>query len=98
MLRTTEDVVEIRRWAEAHGAHPCRDEATGRLQLAFAGDPCSAQEVGWDEFESTFLVWRDVFVYDDSPGARRLFVGSVEEAHRFVEACVTRSLGASPQP
>ncbi len=98
MLRTTEDVVEIRRWAEAHGAHPCRDESTGRLQLAFTGDPCSAQEVGWDEFESTFLVWREVFVYDDAPGACRAFVGPVDEAHRFVEACVINGLSASAQP
>ena len=85
MLRGTEDVVEIRRWAEGRGARPCRDLQTGRLGLAFPGDPGAAAEVGWDEFEVTFLVMHCVFVYDDAPGARRMFVGDVDEAYRFVE-------------
>jgi hypothetical protein len=85
MLRTTQDIVELRHWAEARGAQPCRDEASGRLGLALPGQPCSAREVGWDEFEPTFMLSRCVFVYDDAPGARRFFVGGAEEAHAYVE-------------
>ena len=85
MLRATEDVVEIRRWAEGRGARPCRDQQTGRLGIAFPGEPCAAADVDWAEFEVTFLTKRDVFVYDDAPGARRVFVGDVDEAYRFVE-------------
>jgi hypothetical protein len=96
MLRTTEDVVEIRHWAEAHGARPCRDEGSGRLVLALPGDPCAAREVGWDEFETTFLAWHDVFVYDDAPGVRRFFVGPIEEAHRFVSAFVAAAGASAP--
>jgi hypothetical protein len=84
MLRVTQDVLEIRRWAEAHDASPCRDEASGRLLLALAGEPCAAMDVGWDEFEATFLATRSVCVYDDSPGVRRVFVGGPDEARRFV--------------
>jgi hypothetical protein len=85
MLRGTEDVVEIRHWAEGRGARPCRDERSGRLGLAFPGEPCAAAEVGWDEFEVTFLITHCVFVYDDAPGGRRAFVGGVDEAYQFVE-------------
>ncbi len=97
MLRTTQDIVELRHWAEARGARPCRDPADGRLGLAVPGMPCTAQEVGWDEFEPTFAVTHAVFVYDDAPGARRCFVGSMDDAHAFV----TRECGAAgyaPQP
>ena len=45
MLRTTQDVVEIRRWAEARGGRPCRDEADGRLVIVMPGEPCGAREV-----------------------------------------------------
>lgn len=86
MLRATEDVVEIRHWAEGRDARPCRDRKTGRLGLAFPGEPCIAAEVGWAEFEATFVNQRCVFVYDDAPGACRVFVGDVDEAYRFVEA------------
>ncbi len=86
MLRSSEDVVEIRRWAECRGARPGRDAASGRLRLAFPGEPCDACEIGWDEFEVTLLVSRAVFVYDDAPGATRVFVGSRDEAHRFIAA------------
>lgn len=83
MFRTTQDVVEIRRWAEAHGARPCRDERTGRLVLAFP-DQGGGCDVGWDEFEPTFLANHDVLVYDDAPGHARCFIGPVGEARAFV--------------
>jgi hypothetical protein len=89
MLRSTEDVVEIRRWAEGRGARPSRVEGSGRLGLAFPGEPSAAAEVGWDEFEVTFLLTHSVCVYDDAPGGHRAFVGGVEEAYRFVEREVT---------
>jgi hypothetical protein len=89
MLRATEDVVEIRRWAEGRGARPSRDGGSGLPGLAFPGEPSAAAEVGWDEFEVTFLLMRCVCVYDDAPGGHRAFVGGVEEAYRFVEGKVT---------
>lgn len=92
MLRVTEDVVEMRRWAEAHGARPCRDAASGRIRFAMADDPC-AIPVGWDEFEPVFCAGRCVFVYDDAPGTPRFFVGGAEEARRFV---ASERAGASP--
>ncbi len=82
MLRVTRDVVEIRRWAELRGGRPCRDEATGRLVIAFEGDKCVVP-VGWDEFEPAFCTGRFVFVYEDTPGVRRTFIGAPEEAERF---------------
>jgi hypothetical protein len=92
MMRVTQDVLELRRWAEAHGARPCREEATGRIVLAFLEDR-SAIAVGWDEFEPAFCAGRCVFVYDDAPGSRRCFVGGIEEAHAFV---ATSRGGAHP--
>jgi hypothetical protein len=83
VFRTTQDVVEIRRWAEAHGARPCRDEHTGRLGLALPGEGKEC-DVGWDEFEPTFLMSHDVFVYDDAPGRARCFVGPASEARDFL--------------
>ena len=83
MLRTTSDVMELRRWAEARGGRPCRDPASGRLEIAFPGDPC-AIDVGWDELEPAFMWARSVFVYDDAPGARRSFIGAADEAHAFL--------------
>ncbi len=83
MLRVTDDVLELRRWAEARGGRPCRDAATGRLRIAFVDDPCSVG-VGWDEFEPAFCAGRCVFVYDDAPDARRHFVGPMEEAQAFL--------------
>ncbi len=84
MLRVTDDVLELRRWAEARGGRPCRDAADGRLRVAFPpGDAC-AVDVGWDEFEPAFCAARCVFVYDDAPGARRHFVGPMDEAHAFI--------------
>ncbi len=86
MLRTTQDVVEIRHWAQARGARPCRDPESGRIALALPGAPCRGEPVGWEEFEPTFMWNHDVFVYDDAPGARRWFIGSIEDAHAYVEA------------
>ncbi len=73
----------MRRWAEAHGARPCRDDRTGRLIIALPGEG-GACGVGWDEFEPAFLTGRDVFVYDDAPGHARCFVGSAEDAQAFI--------------
>ena len=83
MLRVTEDVLELRRWAEARGGRPCRDAVSGRLRVAFAGDRC-AVEVGWEELEPAFCAGRCVFVYDHAPGARRHFVGGIDEALAFL--------------
>ncbi len=92
MYRTTQDVLELRRWAEAHGACPCR-EAGGRLVLSLPGAPCG-EEVGWEEFEPAFVTLHYVFVYDDAPGCVRSFVGSIDEARAFV--CGGHGLAASP--
>jgi hypothetical protein len=83
MYRTTQDVIELRRWAETRGARPSREKETGRLRLAFPGD-AGGCDVGWDEFEPAFLTRRDVFVYDDAPGAGSCFLGPAEEAHAFI--------------
>jgi hypothetical protein len=92
MYRVTQDVVELRRWAEARGAQPCRNTETGRIALSFGGEPC-AFPVGWDEFEPTFMTCRSVFVYDDAPGSRQHFLGPEPEAHAFVTA---RTSGLAP--
>jgi hypothetical protein len=86
MLRTTQDVVELRRWAELRGARPCRDASSGRLRLAFPGPMSGVVEVdvGWDEFEPAFVYARAVFVYDDAPGVNRCFIGEVAAARAFV--------------
>lgn len=85
MFRTTQDVVELRRWAEMRGARPCRDDRTGRLALVMPNRPGGcALEVGWDEFEPTFLASGEVFVYDDAPGHARCFIGPAAEAHAFI--------------
>ena len=83
MFRTIQDVVELRRWAESHGARPCRDQHTGRPMLALPGQGGTC-DVGWDEFEATFLASHDVFVYDDAPGRPRCFVGPPAEAYAFI--------------
>jgi hypothetical protein len=84
MLRVTDDVLELRRWAEALGGRPCRDAATGRLRVAFPPDRACTVDVGWAEFEPAFCAGRCVFVYDDAPGARRHFVGTMDEAQAFM--------------
>jgi hypothetical protein len=87
MLRVTQDVVELRHWAESRGARPCREPASGRIALSFPDGSC-AFPVGWDEFEPAFMFSRSVFVYDEAPGSRRHFLGSEEEAHAFVSQVV----------
>jgi hypothetical protein len=85
MLRVTEDVLELRKWAECRGARPCRDEASGRVALALPGRPCQgAVEVGWGEFEPAFCAGRWVFVYDDAPGGTAFLVGDVAAVRAFV--------------
>jgi hypothetical protein len=84
MFRTTQDIVELRRWAEFREARPCRDTRTGQLQLSLPGGPGEGFEVGWDEFEPAFVHARQVFVYDDAPGSRRCFIGAAAEAEVFV--------------
>jgi len=51
--------------------------------VAFPGDACSV-DVGWDEFEPAFCAARSVFVYDDAPGARRHFIGGLDEAQAYL--------------
>jgi hypothetical protein len=84
VLRVTDDVLELRCWAESRGGWPCRDPATGRLAVMFPGDAWEGVEIGWDEFEPTFCQGRCVFVYDDAWGSRRCFVGNEREARAFV--------------
>jgi len=86
MLRTTQDIVEIRRWAEGRGARPGREEASGRLVVAVSFPAGGVREVDWAEFEPTFMGCGAVFVYDDAPGASRCFVGPRAEAQALVEA------------
>lgn len=92
MLRVTQDVVELRHWAESRGARPCRDPGNGgRIGLSFPDDSCPFP-VGWDEFEPTFMYSRSVFVYDESPGSRRHFLGTEDEAHAFVSGAIAAAL------
>jgi hypothetical protein len=98
MLRTTEDVLELRRWAEERGGAPCR-RLDGRIGLCFGGDPRPAVFVDWDEFEVNFCLGRCVFVYDDSPGSACSFVGDAEEARAFIASAPPRASGvAGPTP
>lgn len=96
MLRTIEDILELRRWAEARGARPCRDPETGALGLSIPGEPCAGQEVGWDEFEPTFALSRCVFVYEDAPGARRHFIGGRDAARAYVAREAVGGIYAPP--
>ncbi len=86
MLRVTDDILEVRCWAEARDGWPCRDAENGRLSLSFPGKPCSGIEVGWDEFEPTFCAAHCVFIWDDSPCSQLCFIGSEEEARAWFEA------------
>jgi hypothetical protein len=102
MLRTTQDVLELRRWAEARDARPCREEESGRLTLAVPGAAMRrVVEVGWEEFEPAFVTGGFVLVYDDAPGCSTCLVGSIEEAHAYVRAACAAdtaapSAGAGP--
>ncbi len=96
MLRTTQDILELRRWAEARDARPCREEESGRLTLVVPGEgDVRVREVGWEEFEPAFVTRRAVFVYDDAPGCSRCFVGSIVEAHAYVRAGCAAAAAAS---
>jgi hypothetical protein len=57
--------------------------------LSLPGDPCG-EEVGWDEFEPTFVTLQYVFVYDDAPGCVNGFVGNVDEAYALVSGAQCR--------
>lgn len=93
MLRVTTDVLEVRRMADLHGLHPCRDEETGALTLARPGERC-AVDVGWDEWEPAFRAARCVLVYDDAPGLQAAFVGDADAAQDWM----MRSLGREARP
>jgi hypothetical protein len=90
MLRVTEDVLEVRRWAERHGARPCRDQETGHLKLAMPGERCTV-DVGWAEWEPAFVWGRNVLVYDDAPGVGPHFVGDEAQARRWLAAARGRA-------
>jgi len=94
MLRVTEDVLEVRHWAEERGGSPCR-RPDGHLTLCFGADPSPAIPVGWEEFEPNFMLGRCVLVYDDSPGCNHCLVGTMEEARAYVAAADPRLTGAA---
>lgn len=83
MLRVTQGVASIRRWTEERSGWPCR-RLDGRLAVGFAGDICRGVEIGWAEFLATFCAQQAAFVLDDDPASRSCFVGSPEEARRYV--------------
>lgn len=98
MLRVTEDLLELRRWAEERGGTPCR-APDGRIGLCFGCDPSPAIAVGWDEFEANFCIGRCVCVYDDAPGSKQAFVGDAAAARAFIAAADPRVSGvAGPTP
>jgi hypothetical protein len=83
MLRVTQDVVEIRGWVQSRGGWPVR-RLDGRIAIGFRGEVRRGVDIEWGEFEPNFCVGRWVFVYDDAPGSARWFLGSAEEARRYV--------------
>ncbi len=93
MLRVTDDVLELRHWAEERKGFPCR-RPDGRIGLCF-GSRLDAVMIGWDEFEPTFCVGRCVLVYDDAPDCTRWFIGSAQEARAYVAAANPRLTGAA---
>ncbi|HET9599514.1 MAG TPA: hypothetical protein VFP65_28320 [Anaeromyxobacteraceae bacterium] len=95
MLRVTDDVLELRSWAEERGGQPCR-QPDGRLAFRFGPDLGDALHVGWDEFEAAFVHARRAFVYDDSPGCTQCFVGTSEEARAFVVRYAPHLTGPAP--
>jgi hypothetical protein len=97
MLRVTDEILEVRCWAEERGGKPCRG-VDGRVGLCF-GDRIDVALVGWDEFEPTFRLGRCVLVYDDAPDCRHHFIGSQDEARAYVAAQNPRLSGAQgPTP
>jgi hypothetical protein len=98
MLRVTDDILELRHWAEERCGYPCR-ELGGRVILCFVADPSPALAIGWDEFEPIFSLGRLVAVYDDGPGCNEVFVGTSREAREYVARADPRASGASgPTP
>ena len=96
MLRVTDELMEVRPWAEARGACPFR-RLDGTLGLS--PGPPSSLPVSWGEFEATFRLGHQVVVYDDAPGACSSFVGTAEEARAYVAAADPRTSGAAgPTP
>jgi len=95
VLRVTDDVLELRSWAEERGGRPCR-QPDGRLTLCFGPDLGSAVHVGWDEFEITFLYDHRTFVYDDAPGFIHCFVGTTDEVRAHVASYQPRVTGPAP--
>jgi len=97
MLRVTDDILELRHWAEERNGVPCR-QADGRLALCF-GHRLGETPIGWDEFEPAFVGGRRVFVYDDAPDCTNHFVGNEDEARAFVHGSNPRQTGAAgPTP
>lgn len=93
MLRVTDELVEVRRWAEARGARPFR-HADGGLALE-QGEPDAAVAVDWGEFESAFRLGRSVAVFDEAPGSCTSYVGTKEEARAYVARAAPHASGAS---
>ncbi len=94
MLRVTDDLIEVRHWAEHRGGHPCR-RLDGSLALAFDRAAPPGLPIGWDEFETNFVLDRCVLVYDESPGALRCFIGPAAEARAWIRSLDPRLSGAS---
>ncbi len=97
MLRVTDDILEVRHWAEERKGGPCR-RADGRIGVCF-GERLQVHRIGWDEFEPAFCAGRCVLVYDDAPDCTRWFIGSEEEARAYVASSDPRLSGsAEPTP
>ena len=94
MLRVTDDLLELRRWAEERGGIPCR-RLDGRLALCFGDGERPGLIVGWDEFESNFVLSRGALVYDDAPGCTHCFVGTALEARAWVAAADPSTSGSA---
>jgi len=98
MLRVTEDLIEVRHWAEHHGGRPCR-RLDGALALCFGREASPGLVVEWAEFESNFVLGRCVLVYDEAPGSHRCFVGPEREARAYLDAldpCTRGAAGPTP--
>jgi hypothetical protein len=91
MLWITRSVSEVRSWAQARGAWPCR-RLDGRLALGFPNEICRGVEIGWAEFAVNFVARRSVLAWDDAPGSTRALIRSEAEARRLL----ADELGAAP--
>ena len=94
MLRVTDDLIEVRHWAEHRGGRPCR-RPEGSLALCFGATPDVGFPIGWDEFESNFVLGRYVLVYDEAPGSVRSFVGPEADARAYIASLDPRISGAA---